>query len=383
MMRSVGSRHSGTRRRGAVAVFVVVVSVVIVGFAALVIDVGMLYAAKADLQRAADAAALAGLSAYISDNTLLNNNAGVQQAATSRVQQIGLANATLSSATAVELADIALGRHDFSDPLAALGSTGQWNAVEVTTRRTADSANGPVPFFFARIWGYNSGDVTATARAAVDDRFRGVNATLGPPLLPITIDVDEYNSQLSSGNDEFSYDGTWIVSSGDGIDEIHIFPEKVKKKDEEGDGAGNFGLLNIDGNGNAVQVSTQIQNNISPEELINEFGTAEIVYYDSDGNPITYSINGTTGLKATIEFELQQRIGQVVGFFIHDGVTGQGSNTYFNNVGIRFGRLMYAELNGGDKKVVVQPAVYAGDSIIVGDGAPSSDGLVVEIQLVK
>jgi len=366
-----------------VAVFVLVMSVVIVGFAALVIDVGMLYAAKADLQRAADAAALAGLSAYISDNTLLDNKPGVQQAATSRVQQIGLANATLSSATAVELADIALGRHDFSDPLAALGSTGQWNAVEVTTRRTADSANGAVPFFFARIWGYNSGDVTATARAAVDDRFRGVNATLGPPLLPITIDINEYNTQLSSGNDEFSYDGSWIVSNGDGVDEIHIFPEKVKKKDEEGDGAGNFGLLNIDGNGNAVQVSTQIQNNISPEELINEFGTAEIVYYDADGNPITYSINGTTGLKATIEFDLQQRIGQVVGFFVHDGVTEEGSNSNFNNVGIRFGRLMYVELNGGDKKVVVQPAVYAGDSIIVGDGAPSSDGLVVDMQLVK
>ena len=39
----------------------------IVGFAALTIDLGILYSTKADLQNAADAAALAGVSAYTTD----------------------------------------------------------------------------------------------------------------------------------------------------------------------------------------------------------------------------------------------------------------------------------------------------------------------------
>jgi len=63
MCRHFTSREgAGYRRRGAVAVMIVVASFVIVGFAALAIDVGVMYNAKADLQRAADSAALAGAS---------------------------------------------------------------------------------------------------------------------------------------------------------------------------------------------------------------------------------------------------------------------------------------------------------------------------------
>ena len=47
------------RRRGAVTVQVAVLSGVIMGFAALAIDVGMLYTSKAELQAACDSAALA------------------------------------------------------------------------------------------------------------------------------------------------------------------------------------------------------------------------------------------------------------------------------------------------------------------------------------
>ena len=369
------------QQRGAVAVMVVVMAVVLIGFAALVVDVGMLYAAKADLQRSADAAALAGLSAYISDDVLLEDQAAIQQAATSRAQQYGLANATLGHATTIDLFDIALGHHDLANPTSALDFNGPLNAVQVTARRTAESSNGAVPFFFARIWGHNSGDVTATARAAVDDRFRGVNANQSPPLIPISIDLATYNERLSAGNDEYGYDGSWVLGSGDGINESKIFPEE--DKDDDDDGAGNFGLLNIDGSGNAVQVGAQIRDNISPSELTNEFGTSQIVYYDEGGGAITYSIKGTTGLKASIEFDLEQRVGQVIGFFVHDSVSGNGSNAVFNNVGVRFGRLMDVELNGKDKWVVVQPVVYTSDAVIVGDGAPSSEGMVVDIQLVQ
>ena len=50
----------GVRRRGAAAVAVVVSLVVLLGFAALSIDLGHLYLTRAELQRTADAAALAG-----------------------------------------------------------------------------------------------------------------------------------------------------------------------------------------------------------------------------------------------------------------------------------------------------------------------------------
>ena len=43
---------------------------VLLGFGALTIDVGVMYNVRADLQRSADAAALAGAAAYTSDKML-------------------------------------------------------------------------------------------------------------------------------------------------------------------------------------------------------------------------------------------------------------------------------------------------------------------------
>ncbi len=60
-------RVAGHRARGIVAVQALLFPVVILGFAALTVDVGVMYNTRADLQRAADAATLAGASAYTTD----------------------------------------------------------------------------------------------------------------------------------------------------------------------------------------------------------------------------------------------------------------------------------------------------------------------------
>ena len=51
------------QRRGAVTVLVALLMVVLLGCAAMAIDIGHLYVAQAELQRAADAAAMAGAQA--------------------------------------------------------------------------------------------------------------------------------------------------------------------------------------------------------------------------------------------------------------------------------------------------------------------------------
>ena len=66
--RAVGTRVFA--RRAVVAVQVAVLFSVLVGFAALVIDVGAMYNVRADLQRTADASALAGASIYTSDDMM-------------------------------------------------------------------------------------------------------------------------------------------------------------------------------------------------------------------------------------------------------------------------------------------------------------------------
>ena len=52
-------------RRGAAMVFIAISLAVLFGFAALAIDLGMLFVAREDAQRAADASALAGASAFL------------------------------------------------------------------------------------------------------------------------------------------------------------------------------------------------------------------------------------------------------------------------------------------------------------------------------
>ena len=54
--------NNSNRRRGAVVAFALVMMIVLVGFASLTLDVGAIYNTRADLQNAADAAALAGAS---------------------------------------------------------------------------------------------------------------------------------------------------------------------------------------------------------------------------------------------------------------------------------------------------------------------------------
>ncbi len=63
-MRETFRRTVGNRRGAALAI-VAVSLVVILGMGALVVDMGMLMKQREDAQRAADAAALAGASAFI------------------------------------------------------------------------------------------------------------------------------------------------------------------------------------------------------------------------------------------------------------------------------------------------------------------------------
>ena len=53
---------SSNRRQGVTAIFALISLVALLGFAALSVDVGLMYLTKAQMQRTADAAALAGVS---------------------------------------------------------------------------------------------------------------------------------------------------------------------------------------------------------------------------------------------------------------------------------------------------------------------------------
>ncbi|GAG04726.1 unnamed protein product, partial [marine sediment metagenome] len=98
------------RRRGATIVAAAVAMVVVIGFAALAVDVGNLYAAKGELQRAADAAAMAGVSAFVDDAVRRLSYGGssdvvdgaVIETAIHRATRYGAKNATTGLATGLD-----------------------------------------------------------------------------------------------------------------------------------------------------------------------------------------------------------------------------------------------------------------------------------------
>ena len=297
-----------------------------------------------------------------------------------RAQQIALENRTLNAATQLNNADISLGTHSFDKPQAALDTSGteRFNAVEVAVRRTTGSLNGPVSYFMATIFGKSSGGVIATARAVYDDRFAGfrVEEQGYPDLIPFTVDVDLYNEMSASGNDQFGWDGGEVVDSGDGVNEVRLYPWKLSGQDFE-TGSGNFGILEFAEWGSSG-VEEQVKTGITASQVEDTLGTSQLMYYDQYGEPTSYSVSGNTGMRSTLEDTLLARVGDVVGFFLHDNVELDGTNATFNNVGMRFARIVDVSLSGNpnDRQIVLQPVAFTGSSVIVRETAPSSQGQV-------
>lgn len=159
----------GARRRGVVAVMVAICMVVLLGFAALAIDVGAMYNARGDLQRSADAAALAAaavLSEYDTDDPVSTARATARK-------YVELNPAMGKGVTVAPDDDVTFLRSRFSaaQNMYSFSPTESMpDAVRVTVRMSEDSPNGPLQLFFAGIFGRNSTEVSASAVAGMVPR---------------------------------------------------------------------------------------------------------------------------------------------------------------------------------------------------------------------
>ena len=155
--------------RGITLIFVVVAIFALLGIAALAIDLVTLYVSKAEAQRVADAAALAGAKALIDGGVTADpaNNAVAWDTACDHaiVQAQGLANQGLIGGSAPATTDVC-----FSSGISAClntcptsGSAGSGFGVNPQVGVTVRSTT--LPLFFAKIWGQRSATVSATSRA--------------------------------------------------------------------------------------------------------------------------------------------------------------------------------------------------------------------------
>ncbi len=175
---------------GATAILVALVMVVLIGIAALAVDIGYVAATKNELQNVADAAALASarqLGAIYQTMTYEEQQAYVCDPSiiVPIAQDVAGKNQAGAQAITINPTDVIIGDWDGNN-LTLTPTLAQPDAVEVTARRDA-GANGPITTFFAKIFGVNTVAVWANATAALTGQ-----STAEPGELELPVGISRY-----------------------------------------------------------------------------------------------------------------------------------------------------------------------------------------------
>ncbi len=356
-------------RRGAVGVLVPILLPLFLGLMALVIDVGWMYLTKAELGQAADSAALAGASqlanGYVSYSIPgQNQKCTILAASQANVASFSTNFAAENSAGGVRSlvlnnADIHYG---FTDSKGNYTSpcNGYPNTVKVLMRRDA-SANGPLGLFLAEIFGMSNTTMTASAAAtAAGGTIVSFNPNLGVNglLLPVTLDVNEWNQFLATGK---SPDGN-VYSAANGAPQIQVYPSP-------GNAPGNFGLVCPGSPSNsASQYSSWVSNGPT---------SADLQYLQNNGLvPVSSSApqswKGSPGLKSSLSSDFAGAMGQPrllpvfqpVSTSPYQAASGNGSNASYQIVGFVGVTITQASGNGNNMNISIQPTAVADPTAI-------------------
>lgn len=379
--------RSAASRRGAITVLAAFFSIVALAMVAFSVDVGYILSSQQELQRAADAAALAAcweFGSEIADEEvegvamIAGRNAAAAYANLNKVAGHGMlvdsnvANTTTGDMVFGEIPDL-YAPNATPDPNGA----GQYNGVRLRLR-CDQNLNGEVGLFFARIFGRSGQSLEAEATAGFLKHVSGFEmpydgSNLG--LLPFALDEDTYND-LMAGNadDDYRYDAaTGTVSSGsDNVREVNLFPQGTGSP-------GNRGTVDIGSSNNSTSdIARQIVSGISASDLSYHNGKLE---FDSNGE---LELNGDTGISAGVKDELASIIGQPRMIPVFAQVHGPGNNAQFTIVKWIGIRIVGVKLTGPMKKkhVTIQLAPYVTLGAIPGD-AGDSDHIYSPVVLVR
>ena len=236
-LQTLARRSRFLARRGAVAPLVALLLVPFLGLVAFAVDIARIVQARSDLQNAADSAALAGagqlmtgfvqysLAGQTQQSSILST---AESSATTYAKNFASYNAAGGySSLTLNSADIQFGFTNAANSYTPAPTyTGFPNTVKVTMRLDG-TANGTLTLFFARIFGTNTANLTATSSATI---FTGTvtgfqqSALKNAGILPMTLDVNAWNTFLSTG---VSSDGTTHSAVNGGIHKWRRIPART------------------------------------------------------------------------------------------------------------------------------------------------------------
>jgi Flp pilus assembly protein TadG len=156
------SRPRGARRRGTILPLLAVCVVALFALVALAVDLGMIMLARNHCQNAADVAAMSGVRVLNGDTTIDNNKAAAAPAA----QAVAVQNLVTNQPITAASVSTQVGYYSYNTTLSRFEPNfsgtkpagENWSAVQTTV--TAGQ-----PLFFAKVFGYGTWPVSATATA--------------------------------------------------------------------------------------------------------------------------------------------------------------------------------------------------------------------------
>jgi hypothetical protein len=352
-----------------------------VGLLAFALDLGYIYTARSQMQRTADAAALAGtwrlLEDQISGLGQVDESLAAVNARNAAAQFASL-NLVAQRAPALGEEDVQVGTYSDSGVIEQDPNM-TYNTVRVRVQRTTDQ-NGEVNLFFARALGMNSLGLQCDATAAFWSNFRGFKTPSDGSnleIMPLALDCDTWEDGILSGNGADNY--TWdpetetVSLGGDGIPEVNLYPQGTGSP-------GNRGTVDIGSSSNSTNdLKRQILHGISPSDLEYHGGKLE---FDENGEML---LNADTGISAAIKDQLDQIKGRPRIIPIFDSVAGNGNNANYTITAFAGVRIMNVKLTGAmkSKQVIVQPAAMQMRGGIRSSGEQVTHYIYSPVVLVK
>jgi len=370
-------------RRGSIVVLAAFSMVGLMALLAFALDLGVVLVARSELQRCADASAIAAAWELIDESPLTGGSysAVLASNAQARASEYAGLNQVLVNSPSMATGDIEVGY--LADPTVStqsidLSGNNHPNTVHVVVRREA-GRNGEITMTFGRLLGRSSTPAVAEATAALLTSFQGFRAPSDGgnlDLLPFALDKTTWDNMLDSnvGSDNYKWDALnqQVVSGSDGILEVNLYPQGTGSP-------GNRGTVDIGSSNNSTcDIARQITTGISPADLQYHGGSLE---FDASGN---LYLNGDTGISAGVKDELASIKGQPRIIPIFTAVNGPGNNAEYTIVRFTGIRIMAVKLTGkaSSKYVMVQPANIVTKGGIPGGNA-TSDFVFSPVRLVR
>jgi hypothetical protein len=377
-------------RRGSALLLVALALIPLFAMLAFAVDYGRICVAKSELQRAADAAALAAAQELYQSQrpgSKLTPEEGVLEARKAAKEYFEL-NLAVGTKLTLRDADIEIGYlADASQPEAPLDTSdpAAFNTVRVLGRRDAES-NGAIPMTFGRILGMRSTEAKASAVASFINRIAGFKlppVDEGPhiPMMPFAIDLETWEAALAGkAGDQWSWDAEAqkVVAGSDGIFECNLYPPKQpseKSGSRPGKGAPPASKKTPADDRGTVFIGT---GTYDKSHLVRQilFGISQADWAYHNGS-LTFDENGELFLKGkrsidpTLGIPLATVRGETRIIPIFSQVNGEGEGTVYTIVAWAGVRILDVQLTGKDKRVIVQPAEVVTVGTVTGDQARS------------